>query len=231
MPSHAIVPPNNFQNNLNDQLVGLRPNPVKAPRRLRLRARRVDSFASMSILWSPSFPSSRVVMKPADHPDFFRLPAPPGRSRESSIVLDPNGRFWHEGRPVEHAGLAAGLHSWINRHPDDGRYILTNGYDWTYFTVEDAPYFVRAIRVDPASIVLSLSDCTEETWDPAATRVGDDGALYAMVKQSAPAGPYEAKFTRHAQTSLNPVLLDAQPPRVRIGDRVYAIGAKDRRFG
>ncbi|MDP9035152.1 MAG: hypothetical protein M3O50_10115 [Myxococcota bacterium] len=170
-------------------------------------------------------------MKPADHPDFFRLPAPPGRSRESSIVLDANGRFWHEGRPVEHAGLAAGLRSWINRHPDDGRYILTNGYDWTYFTVEDAPYFVRAIRVDPAHIVLSLSDGTEETWDPTATRVGDGGALYAMVKQSAPGGPYEAKFTRHAQTSLDPVLLDSQPPRVRIGDRVYAIGAKDRRFG
>ena len=31
------------------------------------------------------------------------------------------------------------------RHPDDGRYILTNGYDWTYFTVDDAPY-LRAQR-------------------------------------------------------------------------------------
>ena len=37
-------------------------------------------------------------------------------------------------------GLAAGLHRWIGRHPDDGRYVLKNGYDWSYFTVDDAPY-------------------------------------------------------------------------------------------
>lgn len=170
-------------------------------------------------------------MKPGDHPDFFRLAAPVGRSRESTILLDAEGRFWHEGRPVEHAGLAAGLHSWISRHPDDGRFILTNGYDWTYFTVEDAPYFVRAIRVEPERIVLALSDDTEEAWDPGATRVGGDGALYALVKRSADTGPYEAKFTRHAQTSLDPVLVDAEPPEVRIGGRVHAIGAKKTRFG
>src|SRR5262249_32567480 len=32
------------------------------------------------------------IMKPGDHPDFFRLPPPPGRSRESRIVLDDLGR-------------------------------------------------------------------------------------------------------------------------------------------
>ena len=83
-------------------------------------------------------------MRPGDHPDFYRLPAPEGRSRESTIVLDREGRFWHDGRIVEHAGLGAALHSWIARHPLDGRYILTNGYDWTYFTVDDAPFFVRS---------------------------------------------------------------------------------------
>src|SRR5580704_9868593 len=88
-------------------------------------------------------------VKPGDHPDFFRFPAPEGRSRESSIRLDANGHFWHDGAPVEHLGLADALHGWISRHPDDGRYILTNGYDWTYFSVDDAPYFVRALRGEP----------------------------------------------------------------------------------
>ena len=163
-------------------------------------------------------------MKPGDHPDFFRLPAPEGRSRESTIRLDAEGRFWHEGRAVLHAGLAAGLHSWIGRHPDDGRYVLNNGFDWTYFTVDDAPYFVRAIRLEPVHIVLALSDGTEEAWDPESTRVGPDGALYALVKRDAPGGPYEAKFTRHAQTSLGPALVDAEAPAVRIGGRVRSIG-------
>jgi hypothetical protein len=182
-------------------------------------------------------------VKPADHPDFFRLPAPEGRTRESTIRLDGEGRFWHEGRPVEHAGLRAALHAWIGRHPDDGRYILTNGYDWTYFAVDDAPYVVRAVRIEPERIVLLLSDGSEEEWDPAAARVGADGALYAEVKSLARGGPYEAKFTRHAQTSLAPALVDGEPPSssassgdpssgdrerpaVSIGGRVRAIGQR-----
>ena len=88
-------------------------------------------------------------MKPGDHPEFFRFPAPEGRSRESTIRLDAARALLARRARVEHAGLAAALHSWISRHPDDGRYILTNGYDWTYFTVDDAPYFVRSLRIEP----------------------------------------------------------------------------------
>jgi hypothetical protein len=170
------------------------------------------------------------LMKPADHPDFYRFPAPEGRSRESTIRLDAEGRFWHDGALVEHSGLAAALHSWIARHPDDGRYILTNGYDWSYFTVDDTPYFVRALRIEPQHIVLVLDDGVQEPWEPAATRVGSDEALRTLVKRSA-GGPFEAKFTRHAQASLAPALVDAEVPSVRIGGRVYAIGAKSSRFG
>jgi len=168
-----------------------------------------------------------IHMKPGDHPEFFRFPAPEGRSRESTLRLDSTGRFWHEGARVEHAGLATALHSWISRHPDDGRYILTNGYDWTYFTVDDAPYFVRSIRIEPGGIVLVLSDGSEEAWSPETTRVGADCALYASVKRGARGGPYDAKFTPHAQASLEPVLVEgdgAGKPAVRVGDRVVVVG-------
>jgi hypothetical protein len=189
------------------------------------------------------------LVKPGDHPEFFRFPAPEGRSRESTLRLDASGRFWHDGARVEHAGLSAALHSWIARHPDDGRYILTNGYDWTYFTVDDAPYFVRAVRVEADRVVLALSDGTEETWEPEATRIGEGDALYASVKRAAPGGPFEAKFTTHAQASLAPALVlledgergetpgtpgteaqrgacaeTAGTPAVRLGGRVIPIG-------
>jgi uncharacterized protein len=154
------------------------------------------------------------------------MAAPEGRSRESTIVLDREGRFWHEGRLVEHAGLAAGLHGWIGRHPDDGRYILTNGYDWTYFTVEGTPYVVRAIRVEPDRVVLLLSDGSEETWDPGTTRQAPDGGLVALVKAAAAGGPFQAGFSRHAQSSLAPVLVDGDPPVVVIAGRGHTIGAK-----
>jgi hypothetical protein len=174
-------------------------------------------------------------VKPGDNPDFFRFPAPEGRSRESTIRLDARGRFWHDGAVVEHAGLKAALHSWIRRHPDDGRYILTNGYDWTYFAVDDAPYFVVGLRIDSDRIALRLSDGSEETWDPESSRTGVDGALYALVKRSSAGGPFDAKFTPHAQGSLAPVLVEAgaatgkaAAPAVRIGGRLRVVGAAPR---
>jgi uncharacterized protein len=148
------------------------------------------------------------MTKPGDHPEFFRFPAPEGRSRESTIRLDGEGRFFHAGEQVEHAKLAAAMHTWISRHPDDGRYILTNGYDWTYFTVEDAPFFVRAVKLDGGRVTLALSDGTEEPWDPRESEIAPSGAIYTSVKGSAKGGPFRAKFTRHAQASLAPVLTE-----------------------
>jgi hypothetical protein len=156
----------------------------------------------------------------------FRFPAPEGRSRESTIRLDAEGRFFHEGAPVEHAKLAQAMHTWISRHPDDGRYILTNGYDWTYFIGDDAPYFVRAVRIEEDRVVLVLSDGSEEPWDPSKTEVHPSSAIYTLVKANARGGPFRAKFTRHAQASLAPVLEEADGGSVaaRVGGRLTRIG-------
>lgn len=141
-------------------------------------------------------------MKPGDHPDFFRFPAPEGRSRESSIRLDRQGRFWHNGELVEHAKLIRALHQWISRHPGDGRYILTNGYDWTYFTVDDVPFQVCAVVYEQGMPRLRLSN--EQEVIPEALTVAEDGSLYAafhLQKQG-----YEARFRPFAQTQLAPAL-------------------------
>jgi hypothetical protein len=170
-------------------------------------------------------------MKPSDHPEFFRFPAPEGRSRESTIRLRADGTFTHDGENVTHPGLAQAMHTWIRRHPDNGRYILSNGYDWTYFVVEDAPFTVRSVREHDGRLVLALSDATEEPWQPAESRIGGDGALYARVKRSLPGGeaePYYAKFTRHAQSAMAPFLVERDGrPFVRIGGEEHAIGAGD----
>jgi hypothetical protein len=159
-------------------------------------------------------------VKPGDHPDFFRLPPPPGRSRESTIRLDADGRFFHQGERVEHPGLEAAMHTWIARHPDDGRFILTNGYDWTYFTVDDVAYFVRSVRIEPERVVLTLNDGSEEAWNPEKTRVSGD-RLYASVK----GGTAEARFDRHAQNALGPILEETADGRlaVKIGTRLVVL--------
>ena len=162
-------------------------------------------------------------MKPGDHPEFFRFPAPEGRSRESTIRLDGEGRFFHEGHPVEHPKLAAALHTWIARHPDDGRYVLTNGYDWTYFVVDDVPFFVRSVHAREGDAILVLSDGTEEPLDPATVRANDRGELYLSVKRDAKGGPFDAKMTRFAQTQLEPFLVPE-------GDGVALVTKRGRAF-
>lgn len=127
------------------------------------------------------------------------------------------------------------MHRWIGRHPDDRRYILNNGYDWSYFTVEDAPYFVRhlvhaeggdAHRRPPP--VLSLSDESEEPLVAERTFVAPDGALYTRIKHADPDGPYWAKFTRHAQTELAPYLTEVSgSPALAFEGRVVTVGSRD----
>jgi hypothetical protein len=153
-------------------------------------------------------------VKPVDHPDFFRLPPPPGQSRESGIVLDANGRFWHKGERVEHPGMARAFAAWLTRHPDDGRYILSNGYDWSYLTVEDAPYFVTAVQQAEPRPVLVLASGELEPLAPTSLRIGPGDALYVRVKQAA----FTAKFTPAAQLALAPLLVDL--PDGRVGIRV-----------
>jgi hypothetical protein len=158
-------------------------------------------------------------MKPGDHPEFFRFPAPEGRSRESTLRLDGEGRFLHDEVLVEHPKLAAALHTWIARHPDDGRFILTNGYDWTYFTVDDVPFFVRSIKQDHGDAVLVLSDGSEEPLEPSTLRVGPRGDLYLKVKRDMSGGPFDAKMTRFAQTQLDPFLAEEDGEPVLVTKR------------
>jgi hypothetical protein len=149
-----------------------------------------------------------VSPRPADHPDFFCRPPPAGQSRESRIRLDGEGRFWHEEALVDRPALRAALHRWISRHPDDGRYILENGYDWCYFTVDDVPCFVVGLHATADAVMLTLADGSEEPLDPATLREGAGGALYARVKANTPGGAFDAKLTRAAQAALLPLVVE-----------------------
>jgi uncharacterized protein len=130
-------------------------------------------------------------MKPGDHPEFFRFPAPEGRSRESSIVLTREGRFFHDGAPVEHPGMHKAFAAWLRRHPDDGRYILSNGYDWSYLTVEGAGRFVRTLKGVAGRPVPELLDGTELALDPAALGCDAEGVLWLRLPDGEPQAQLE----------------------------------------
>lgn len=117
------------------------------------------------------------------------------RMRQTGLRLDREGRWWHEGQVVEHGGLLAALHRWLDRL-EDGRYVLRlDERRYAYVDVEDAPYQVRTVIRDPGQpLRLLLSDGSEEVLDPETLSVGDDHALYCRVKQ----GRFEARFSRGA---------------------------------
>jgi hypothetical protein len=140
-------------------------------------------------------------MKPGDHPEFFRFPAPEGRSRESSIVLTRGGRFFHDGAPVEHPGMHKAFASWLRRHPDDGRPILSNGYDWTYLTVEGPERFVQSTRSRAGWPELTLLDGSVLRLDPSAVTCDAEGRLWLRLPEGE-----QACFTAAAQLELAPWL-------------------------
>lgn len=162
--------------------------------------------------------------KPGDHPDFFRFRPPDGHSRESSIVLDINGEFWHEGARVENDSMKQAFARWIRRHPDDGRYILSNGYDWTYFQVEDTPYFVHSLRVNPRETPRAfLSDGSDEELILETLAIGARDAIYCRVKL----GEFEARFSPSAQTAIAPLLEENENGIVAVfGGRSWPFGLR-----
>jgi hypothetical protein len=94
---------------------------------------------------------------------------------------------------------------WIGRHPDDGRFILSNGYDWTYFMVDDAPFRVTRCVLAQGGLLLELDDDSQELltgplW------LGGQGALYARVK----GGQFDARFARDVQAGLGATLVETE---------------------
>ncbi len=125
-----------------------------------------------------------------------------GFSRETSIRRDDQGRWFHEGQPLEHPSLTRAFDRWIER-AEDGRYCLKNDINWAYITLEGPPFFVRAVHISPGGQVeLALSNDTRQPLRAETLRMGEDGALYCDV------GPDDlpARFDRHAASQLEPLI-------------------------
>ena len=117
--------------------------------------------------------------------------------------------------------MVTAFSSWITRHPDDGRYVLTNHYDWTYFTVEDTAFFVKRVRREGGQALARLSDGTEEPLDVRGLSVGQAGILYVPVKH----GQFEARFTPSAQAAMVDLVVEGPTgdPCVEQGGELFPI--------
>jgi len=125
-----------------------------------------------------------------------------GRSRETTIRRDAQGRWFHDEQPLEHPSLTRAFDRWVEQ-AEDGRYCLKNDINWAYITLEGAPYFVRSLRLEPdGRVLVQLSNDAQEPLRPETLRLGHDGALYCDVG----AQRLPARFDRHAALQLEPLL-------------------------
>ena len=116
--------------------------------------------------------------------------------RESGIRLDAEGRFWHGGEEVTHAGMKAAFYRWVDRNPD-GRWVLRlDEQRFVYLEVDDVPFAVDSLHFEGPRIFVRLSDDTEEELAYDTVHLKDDHA-YATVK-----GRFPARFSGQAWTAL-----------------------------
>ncbi len=141
-------------------------------------------------------------------------PSPFPFTRETTIRVDAQGNFHHDGRPVTHPGLARAFASWIEVDPETGRYILKNSINWAFVTVDDAPLVARAARIEGDGLVLELSDGTSERLDPATLRLEPGDVPYVDVR----GGKLPARLLPGAAFVLLDWLGDREVTRVARGE-------------
>lgn len=123
-----------------------------------------------------------------------------GRTRETTILRDAQGRWYHDGQPLTHPNLVRSFDRWIER-AEDGRYCLKNDINWAYITLQGAPYFVRAARLDGDTAELLLSNDTRVPLDGATLRQDAEGILYCDVPDG-----LTAQFDSAAAAQLEPLI-------------------------
>lgn len=146
-----------------------------------------------------------------DGPPEEKLPF--GLSRETEIVRTADGRWFHEGQPIDNPKLARAFDRWVTR-AEDGRWCLKNEINWAYFKLEGAPYFVRSVRKAESGPTVLLSNDAEVPLVARSLREGPDGVLYCDAYPGA-----AARFDSHAAVQLGELLEeDAQGPFLREGE-------------
>ncbi|MET0387844.1 MAG: hypothetical protein ABW321_17865 [Polyangiales bacterium] len=125
-----------------------------------------------------------------------------GKTRETNIRRDAQGRWYEGADALEHPNLVRAFDHWLER-AEDGRWCLKNDINWAYVSIEGPPLFVRTVQLQPGSPpLLTFSDGRTEPLEVASLRQGPDDALYCDAR----AGEYVARFDRHAQQLLEPLL-------------------------
>ena len=81
------------------------------------------------------------------------------------------------------------------------------------------------LTTDGTHLILSDGTSALRFLDPETLSVGDDGVVYARAR----GGALDARFSRHAQSQLAPLLVEAEPPTLSVGGREVVLPPRSAR--
>ena len=108
-----------------------------------------------------------------------------------TIRLDREGRWFHEGDPIENPRIIQ-LFNRIVTRTEGGTWLLKAGRSSYPIQVEDTGFFVESVDLTVDPPLVALSDGSEEPLDPSTVDYRPVGNLYCRVK----GGGFRARFKR-----------------------------------
>lgn len=145
------------------------------------------------------------------------------RFRRTGIRLDREGRFWHEGAEITHAGFRRALLRWLDRLPDGRPILRLDERRYAYIDVDDACLVVTSVRWDHDRAIATFNDGTESELDYASLGVGAGDALYCAARD----GVLDARLTTAAYYALAERLEEADDGfALRARGRLFRIGER-----
>jgi hypothetical protein len=125
----------------------------------------------------------------------------PPQLRPFGLVLHHDGRFSHEGAPIENRRLREHFDRSVEYLPDEEKFIVRLKHFRGEIEVEEAAFFVRSLDLECGEI--HLSDGSREALDVATLSESQiDGVLLCRIKPTARPGGLLARFMHGPQAEF-----------------------------
>ena len=138
------------------------------------------------------------------------------------IRIDKEGNWYYQGLPIIQREIYLHLNKCLRKDPS-GKYVLLMDGEKCYLEVEDTPYVIQGVSLDPdhqpaPALFVRLNDETEEELQVNTVRVGKDNVLYCKVKGA----HYDARFLRASYYQLAEFLRqDGEKYYLLVGDKKF----------
>ncbi|EKD41634.1 MAG: hypothetical protein ACD_73C00610G0002 [uncultured bacterium] len=141
------------------------------------------------------------------------------KQQDETIKLDKEGNWFHGDYPILHDRTVQFFNRNIARNPQ-GRYFLTGEDKPVFFEVEDVPFFIKKVEKTIVGFLIYLTDESIELLDLASLSVGEDNALYCLVK----GGEFVAKFFRPPYMEISKFILpEGKDFVLQFGSKKYTL--------